>query len=482
MNGWVQKFYEASPIVLQHTLTTVYGACLQRRRYGGCQQAAMGRLRSSQYESSKTLEELQFASFKAILAHAYEYVEFYEKTWRERGIHPNDIKGPNDILRLPIVTKEDIRANPEQFVSKAYRRSSLVPIHTSGTTGTPLTLWMASDAIQKNYAFFARALEWAGVRVGDRSSTFAGRTLIPGRQKGPPYWRYNLCNNNLLFSSYHISDETVPAYLRKLSQWDPVFIDSYPSSIYAIARHCLETESAHRVSPRAIITSSETLLEYQRETVEQAFGCRVFDQYGAAEMAAFISQCEYGAYHVHPEYAVVEILQGGRPVMPGEAGELICTGLLNYAMPLIRYRIGDTATASDQSCACGRNFPLIGSLTGRTDDILTTSDGRRIGRLDPVFKGLHTIKETQIVQRSFTNVLLKIVKGEGFRNEEIDILIGELRKRLGEEMTFDVEYLEQIPKTSAGKFRSVVSMIGQARADGIHETDSETAPGRPVKP
>ena len=217
------------------------------------------------------------------------------------------------------------------------------------------------------------------------------------------------------------------------------------------------------IYPKAIITSSETLFDYQREIIEEVFNCHVYDQYGCAEQVVFISQCEKETYHIHPEFGIVEFLrEDDSRANPGETARLICTGFTNMAMPLIRYDIGDSGIFSDEKCSCGRRFPVIEHLVGRTDDIIITRDGRQIGRLDPVFKGLQTIKEAQIVQEDFDKIILRIVPGSKFQKHEAEVIALELKKRLGSRTHIEIDIVSEIPRTAAGKFRSVISKVKRA--------------------
>jgi phenylacetate-CoA ligase len=259
-----------------------------------------------------------------------------------------------------------------------------------------------------------------------------------------------LFNNNTLFSSYHLSEANIPAYIKKLHELNPIFIDSYPSAIYTIAQYIINRRIPNQIRPLAIITSSETLLEHQREAISRAFGCKIFDQYGNAEMAAFVCQCELGSYHVNMEYGIIELLEDGKPVPPGVRGELVCTGFLNKTMPLIRYKIGDSAVFSSHACECGRQTPCLESVEGRVDDIIMTTDGRMIGRLDPIFKGTSGIKETQIVQESPNYIAVKLVKGEAYKPGMGQDVIDELKKRVGDSMKIELVYVDQMERSSTG--------------------------------
>jgi len=258
-----------------------------------------------------------------------------------------------------------------------------------------------------------------------------------------------------------MSPSTIGYYVEKLLELKPHFIDAYPSSIFTLATY-LKENSISGIYPKAIITSSETLLDHQRELIEEVFRCPVFDQYGCAEQVVFASQCEEGTYHLHPEFSIVEFLREDcTKALPGEPSRLICTGFTNRAMPLIRYDIGDTAILSDKRCPCGRNFPVLEMILGRVDDLIVTPDGRRIGRLDPIFKGLRLVREAQVIQKDYTTICVRIVPSENFNRKEADFITWEMKKRIGIGACVEIEVVENIPRSSGGKFRAVVSNISK---------------------
>lgn len=462
VKGVVEALYGRAPVWAQNLALSCYGAHLYRLRYGAVQRACLQSLLQTQWQSAHELREFQNQAFIDLVRHAFAHVPFYRAFYAEHGVRHQDIQSLDDIGKLPFVTKEMVRLKGATFLSETVRRANLTTISTSGTTGTPLSLLFERSAIEKNYAFFARALNWGGVSVGERSATFAGRPIVPTDQVGPPFWRENLAFRNTLFSTYHLSSKNCPFYVEKLQQSQPRFIDSYPSALFVLAQYIQENGTSFSVQPRAIVTSSETLLPHQRELIERVFHTRIFDQYGSAEMAAFICQCEQGRYHVNPEFGIIEVLANNRSIMAG-TGELVCTGFLNYAFPLIRYKIGDGATVSSELCRCGRHFPVISSIEGRMDDYIVTPDGKRVGRLDPIFKVMSSaIKEVQIIQRADGQLTINVAKGTiDVKAVEADInaMLAELRQRVGDGFRIHVEYMDSIRRERNGKFRAVVSEL-----------------------
>jgi phenylacetate-CoA ligase len=224
------------------------------------------------------------------------------------------------------------------------------------------------------------------------------------------------------------------------------------------------------ISPGMIITSGETLFEDQRKVIEEAFQCKVSDQYGCVEMCIFVGQCERGHYHYRPDYSIVEVIKpNGEVAEPGEEGDIVCTGFINPAMPLIRYRIGDKGLLASHKCSCGLNTPHFEKILGRMDDFILTPDGRHVGRLSPVLKGF-PVKEAQYIQKRLDLVVVRLVKDAHFNSQTSKQLLKEIRKRLGDSIQIEFEFVDAITRGPGGKLRTVVSEI----SNGIRFNESKT--------
>lgn len=457
--GLAERLYGAAPVWLQDAALSGYGLRLRVLRYGGGHARELERLRQTQWLDQTALAALQEAAWLKI-REAAKATPLYRALWASVDAP----KALDRLAELPVLSKETLRAAGRGAVNSQDPRRGLLEIHTGGTTGSPLTVYCTRGALRQNYAFFSRLLEWAGLGPRPRTATFGGRPIVPIVQSKPPFWRWNRPGNALLFSSYHLSPQTIPAYAEQLARFAPELIDSYPSSLEPIARW-LVTNRGPEIRPRAVVTSSETLTAEAREVIEAAFGCKVFDYYGAAEMAAFVSQCEAGTYHPNPEFGIVEVLNDGQMARPGESGELVVTGFVNPTMPLIRFATGDLAVPGDAPCACGRAFPVLRSIEGRRDDVLVTPEGRLVGRLDPIFKKVESIYETRIVQDEPDHVRVEVVPVGVLSQRDADGLRRELEIRLGPAMRIDLVPVASIPRTQRGKFRSVVNLVARARAE-----------------
>jgi phenylacetate-CoA ligase len=437
----------------------MYGTYLHWLRYRGICHSVYEQLQKNESLSAEEIQGLQQALLRDYLQLAYEQTDYYKELFSRLHIDPKEIT-VRDLRRIPITEKDQVRKNPHLFVSKRFSQKRLMKINTSGTTGKPLSVFVDRDSIRRAYAFFERIASWHAIRIRDRRATFGGRVIVPPEQNTPPFWRYDAGENSLLFSSYHLRPKNFPWYYEKLLKYQPLEIRAYPSSLYVVASYMKE-KGLKGISPRTIITSAETLLPYQRSVIEERFDCKIRDQYGCSEMAIAVSQCEAGTYHVHPESGILEVVRSnGEPAAYDELGEIVCTGFINYAMPLIRYRMGDVGQLKrDCRCACGRNFPIVEKIEGRVDDYIKTIDGRMVGRLDPIFKGAKAIIATQIVQTSQEQIVLRIVPDRDYQEDHGQKVVKELRNRVGNQMEISIVLVDSLPKESNGKFRAVISNI-----------------------
>jgi phenylacetate-CoA ligase len=459
MSKRAESLLYALPVSLQNVALSLYGITLLRNRHGGhykrYYQEALARI---QFDRDK-LDEYETEIFRSMLKHAVKCVPYYRELHRQSRFPIEEVKSVADVRCLPLLEKNDLRVNPEQFVDERRNLKDLTLISTTGTTGTPLRIYCDANVRQRNYAFHDRFLTMSSIDKQGLRATIGGRIIVPSAERRPPFWRYSYFQNNVLFSSYHLNEGTIRQYIEKLRALRPEQIDTYPSSIYSIASYAKEHGISLRGIAKAIVTSGETLFDDQKALVEEQFGVTVFDQYGSAEMSVFVTSCAQGAYHAHSDYGILEILNSQHePAKAGEEGEIVCTGFINDVMPLIRYRIGDRAVATDRKCSCGSPLPTVGRVLGRDDDVIRTPRGDRVGRLSPVLKGF-PVKEAQYVQERLDEVKVVVVRDTSYGPSDEARLVVELRKRLGIEIGIKFEYVERIERGKGGKLKSIVSRL-----------------------
>jgi phenylacetate-CoA ligase len=361
--------------------------------------------------------------------------------------------------RLPFgaatLTKAELRRAPERWLRARGPGSWIrTVIRTSGTSGTPLTIVQSLGNLIREEGFVYRQLRWIGYRHGQRRAWIRGDVVCADDPPDRRYWCRDWVGNKLMMSSYHLSNATIDGYLAALEDFDPVVIHAYPSSVAALAAWLHANGRRYRgAALRGIMTSSETLEPDVRAAVEQAFGVQVFDWYGQAERVAAIGTCERGRYHVLTDYSGVALLPTDGH--GGAACELVGTTLNNAAMPLVRYRTGDTVVADDTPCPCGRVFPTVKAVLGRQEKIVTLPDGRLIARLDRVFQGhdRHLV-EGQVRYRGGGAFVLRIVATAGFTAQDERALMDKFLLRVPG-VTVAVERVSAIARGPNGKFEFI---------------------------
>lgn len=448
--------YHKLPPQFQNIALSTYGLLLRKARYGKAFHQALTSLESGIPEPFLD----QSVRLRNLVEIALKQTEHYGQKKISQPFLPSEINLQNFTEAFPVLEKSEVRSNAESFHNNRFPKSKTTSIKTSGTTGTPLELLASKQSRMENYAFFNLFLRSIGIDEFNRSATFGGRLVVSEKNTKLPFCRKNFAMKTLFCSAYHLSSETIPFYIKALEQWQPVYIDSYPSAIYEIASYINVNNITHNIRLKAIVTSSETLGDYQREAIETAFRCPVFDQYGCAEMAVMANQQKDGRYFIPPQYAIAEVLDDNdKPVRPGESGHLVCTGLLNQAMPLIRYRVGDIVKTSAEQMQGYPYVLFLDSIEGRKDDVVIAISGYRVGRLSPAAKGVPGVCETQIIQKTRTSMHVNLVVSRDYDPASEAQLRSALKARLGTAMEVEFEYMSQIPREKNGKFKSVKSEL-----------------------
>lgn len=401
--------------------------------------------------SEKQWREWRENRLSFILHRAATQVPFYRKIWSERR-RKGDKSSWENLENWEILEKQTLREHASEFVADDCRREKMFHDHTSGTTGTSLNIWSTSETVKLWYGIFeARARRWYGVSRQDRWAILGGQLVVPAQQRKPPFWVWNAGLNQLYMSSYHLAPDLIKHYLEAMAKYRVSYILGYTSALDALAREVLR-QKRHDIRFAVAITNAEPLFDFQRETISQAFQCPVRETYGMAEVVAAAGDCEHGRLHQWLDVGIIE-------KKPEEKIEdFICTGLLNADMPLIRYRVGDCGRFSAEKCLCGRTLPLIEKIEGRSDDVLLTADGRRVGRLDPIFKNDFPIKEAQIIQKSLKKIVVRLVPSDGFNGQCEKDLSQSIRERMGDVEVY-LETVSAIPRTERGKFQAVICEI-----------------------
>lgn len=460
MSSWV-SVYHRLPAPLREAGASLHGYRLRSWRYGPETDPLIAETLERDRWDASQWERWRAERLPAMLRRAAEHVPYYRRLW-ERRRAAGDHASPERLESWPVLSKQAVRADPRAFVDDGCDFRSLRHEHTSGTTGTPLSLFQSRETVRTWYGISeARIRHWNGLDRRDRWAIFGGQLVVPVERARPPFWVWNAGLRQLYCSSYHLAPGNVEAYVDALRRHRVRYVFGYASSLHSLARLAAERGIA-LPAMRVAIANAEPIYSYQREEIGAAFQCPVRETYGMAEMVAAASECGEGSLHAWPDVGVAEVLhdEDDSPAAPGESGRLVATGLVNREMPLIRYDVGDRVRFAPESracaCACGRRLPILEQIEGRSDDVVVTPDGRRVGRFDPVFKADFPIREAQIVQEAPDRLVVSVVPASGWLPEHAEDLRRRVAMRVGGSMTVAVESVEGIPRTKAGKFRAVV--------------------------
>ena len=390
---------------------------LDRWRSGdGAELRYLREFERTQYLPLEELQELQLGRLKSLLRHAYEQCPFYRSRFDAAGVAPGDIKALEAIPAVPILEKRHIQEHREEMVAANWPRDDLVPNLTGGSTGTPISFFLSRDRSWSRAAATWRHNRWAGWDFGERVASLWGAARDVPADSWKTRLRNLLIGRTLVLNTALITEAGLSEFHRHLRRFQPRILIGYANSIRLFARY-LKSRGPVGFPLRAIVSTAEVLEPEDRVLVERVFGCRIFNRYGCREVSAIASECgEHDGLHTMAEGLYVEVVCGDRPARPGELGAVLVTDLLNLAMPLIRYRIGDMAVPAAGVCPCGRGLPRLQSVQGRVTDFLVGTDGRLVSGAALtvlVVAKRPSLGQVQIWQDAPGQVLYKVAKRGG---------------------------------------------------------------------
>lgn len=406
------------------------------------------------------LQAVQLERLRALVTHCYHHVPYYRRLFDDMGIHPEDIRSLADYARIPVLEKDTLRAEFPSFVATNEHGKRLSPATTSGSTGAPLQYKYDPRYFLYGWSALMRNMEWTGFRLGERQAWFTFSAHGGIRRS----MRLAL-ERKWLARELTYSDETLSAWARRLVDWQPRFVYGTPSSRLApLAAHMI-SHGIRSNGIRAVMSSSETLVEEQRHLIEQAFGAKVYNQYGSTECLSIASECEAGSMHVNAELNLVEF---ERRDWTGDAGAVVVTPLMNYGVPLLRYVLRDVGAASPGDCPCGRTLPRMRSLIGRTACNATLSNGTVLTPfafedLVESTPGIVRFQFRQVTPDSFDLLIIALPESTEAVERALDDLDERFARNTGQRAHFNVHFVEDIPVAQSGKHLYVIPLEEDAR-------------------
>jgi phenylacetate-CoA ligase len=463
--GLADRIYRRLPVSAQHAAVSAYGLYWKRVRFGPGFQQFVDEYRQRDQYSAEQWQQWQQERLQQFLPQALK-VPYYQQTWTESE---KAAARAGELAGLPRLEKDPLRENVSDFLRPDLKPRRRLVTRTSGSTGTPIeNHWSWLEVRDARAVREVRSAGWAGVSFAQPRATFSGRFVEPNPHSHGPFHRFNRVERQVYFSAFHLRPDTAKQYVQALRTHQTRWLTGYAVSFYLLAELIIEQQLSVPESLSAVVTTSEKVTDEMRDVMERAFGCRVYEEYSTVENCLFASECEAGSLHVSPDVSVVEILRpDGTPCEPEEPGEVVTTCLMRHYQPFIRYRVGDVASWSAQSCACGRGMPVLKEVVGRLEDVLIGPDGRRMVRFHGVFVDQPHVREGQVIQEARTRIRVKVVPTEGFGESDIRDIQQRIKQRMGD-VDVEVETVNEIPRTKAGKFKAVINLAAEQtrQADG----------------
>ena len=465
-----QGVYDRFPSPARSALASARGLLFSHMRYAPETFSILKILRAHERWSVEEIVAHQMNALRETIGGARRNVPHYANYAR------GDIRTFADLRRLPVLERETVRQNHEQFLSRCTPARQRIRAGTTGTTGGNLRVAFTEELARANWACLLRQWAWAGVAAQEPRVTLFGARVVPAECNAPPYWVYNLPERQILMSIFHLAERTAPQYLAFLHKQEGKILEGFPSVLGILADFA--SNQRESIPMRTIFTSGEPLYPAARAKIEATFQCKVFDSYGMTEYCGLIHECAHGQMHLVPEFGYLEILdEGDEPVAEGEEGFFVWTGFLNRAMPLIRYRIGDRGRwLHGAACSCGLQFPLVIPTITRDSEILRCPDGRLFSprALNQLLKDATALRFCQFVHDRPERVIVRAVPANGRAFEDMMLIRSKLQNLLGEAMRVTAEIAAEPLVRPGGKIPLIID-IGPVEGRGDSGDDAKAS-------
>lgn len=420
-------------------------------------------LRMSETWSIAKIQELQFIKLKKLLQHAYDNTTFYKRRFDEVDLVPGKMQDLEEMRKIPILRKEDVRENLGSMLAKCYKAEQLHTSETGGTTGVKMKFYRDNASLSLKEASLYRFENWAGWDFGERVGV-----IWPATADYVGYWSWKAKLKNELFGrqvvlpAATLNEKIIKDYVALLIKRKPAIIRGFSTPVFEVASYICN--KGIEIPLKGVITTGEPLFLHQRETIQKGFQCKVYDSYRTREAGPVAQQCdELAGLHVNAECLYVEVEP--MPGLEDGTGEIIITDLVNYGMPLIRYSIGDFGKLSDKTCTCGRGLPLIESISGRTADVFMAPDGRKVMAgslvLYLVDEAPGLLGQVQIIQDALNHIIIRMTPNPKPSQEIKDYQVKRVEQLFGPEMKVSFEIVDRIPRGPSGKYPFTICQISK---------------------
>ena len=407
-------------------------------------------------------QQLQWERLVRLVRYAEGNTSFYRRRFEAAGFDSGYDFTQADFARVPVLTREDIKGHVEEMCSRTYNMADLTIAATGGTTDTPVKIYRDIDSLRNKTALQIQLNSWAGMFPGDKIFNVWGARQDYAQN---PSWRWRLYDRGLMRNVWAptslLNTEVSEQYRQLLNRFKPKIIYAYPTPLAIFCEYMQQSRKPlHR--PEAAICTAEAVLDDQRKIIEETLQCRVFEHYGSREFGMIAAECEaHCGLHVVTPAAYLEYLPLEDCTEPG-VHELLVTDLLNYGMPLVRYRVNDCVVLEHESCPCGRGYPLIKKIIGRTGDIFVLPNGSKVPGValtNRVLQVCPELKKVQVIQEEVARFKIRYVPGEGFERNGYQLLRNNLDKFFPQQVLWEFEEVADIEREKSGKTRFCISKV-----------------------
>jgi phenylacetate-CoA ligase len=409
------------------------------------------------------IKRYQVNRIRDICSDAFHSVPYYREKWRGLGLGPDDIHELDDLGKFPILSKAELRADTNAFLSEKSDPSRLIESGTGGTTDSPIVLRYDNKRLLFKTAEMHYFRNWWGWQLGDKIAYLWGAPQDIPNIKSLKYRVMNFFIGRRLYMFASLMDANImDGIVKRINRFKPNVLQAYSNPVYILSKYITRNNiKIHR--PKAVVTTAEPLLQEQRKVIKEAFGCEVFSFYGCREGGYVGVECsEHDGYHINCSSLYVELISGGKKARPGEIGSVVFTDLLNTDMPFIRYQIGDLGVWDDRKCSCGSPLPKMKFFAGRETDVFVTPQGQMIPGVslcDRVIEDCRGIQQLQFVQNKIEELEVKIVKGNEYSEQDMRKLDEKLTDYFKGNLNIVKHFVEDIPKEKSGKTRFCISNV-----------------------
>ena len=428
-------------------------------------------LEESQWWSREQLEVLQLRRLRKLIEHCFKHSPYYNDLWTSQGLSLRDLQSLSDIRKWPVTSREVMRDHADKIGSTT-AGTKVVAKSTGGSSGSPLRFVIDREANDRRTGAAYRGYAWADAVPGTKQTHLWGVAL--GNTSRLRRWKDHLYSRCLyrrqMLNSFDLSDDSIPKYLQRIHRFQPDVIVAYTNPLHLFAR-TIEQRGLRTYRPKTLIVGAEKLHDFQRELLERVFSAPVFETYGSREFTLIGAECEqHVGLHLTMENLLVEVVDDdGCPTQSGEEGNVVITDFFNFAMPFVRYALGDRAIAGFEPCPCGRGLPLLKKVVGRQLDMLVTADGRHLaGEFFPhLMKEYAAVRQFQVIQSHRDLIELKLVVDSDWAQSSRESLHRKVKNSVGDSTRLLINEVDHIPLTQMGKLRVVIGY--STRPDAEHK-------------